>query len=94
MLTPNSSTGLEAMGLSLSTSHNLLVSRYIQQQRSKSATGRLCLSLSYGFSLFCLYRVFTIAFSAFRRHILLSKGPNTGSDLVTTLLALLAKHYE
>ncbi|CAF9919069.1 MAG: hypothetical protein HETSPECPRED_003936 [Heterodermia speciosa] len=86
--------GLEAMALSLTTSHNILQSRYTQQQRSKSATGRLCLSISYGFSFFCLYRVFTIAFSAFRRHILHSKGPNTSSDLVTNVLALVAKHHD
>ena len=83
------------MALSLSTSHSILQSRYTQQQRSKSATGRIYLCFSYAFSLFCLYRVFTIAFSAFRRHILQSKASNTaGSDPVTTLLALLAKHYE
>ncbi|KAG6997541.1 hypothetical protein G7Y79_00040g077060 [Physcia stellaris] len=86
--------GLEAMALSLSTSHDILRTRYTQQQRSKSATGRVCLSLSYGFSLFCLYRVFSIAFSAFRRYVIQSKSPNTGSDPVTTFLALLAKHYD
>ena len=40
--------GLEAMALSLSTSHDILRTRFNQQQRSKSATGRVCLSLSYG----------------------------------------------
>lgn len=40
--------GLEAMALSLSTSHTLLQSRYNQQQRAKSATGRLLISVSYG----------------------------------------------
>lgn len=86
--------GLQTMAICISASHQLLQSRYTQQQRSKSTTGRLCLSVSYGFSLFCLYRVFTILYSAFRRYILLSKGPNTGTDPVTTLLALLAKHYD
>ena len=64
--------GLETMAATLSTSHDLLRSRYTQQQHSKTSTGRLWLAISYGFSLFCLYRIFTVAYSAFRRHIISS----------------------
>ena len=82
------------MTFSLSTSLNLLRTRYAQQQRSRSASGRICNTISYVFSLFCLYRVFTISFSAFRRYVLQSPNPNKGSDPITTFLALLAKHYD
>jgi len=85
--------GLETMGLSLSTAHSLLLNQHAQQQRSRTTTGRLRLSASYAFSLFCLYRIFTTALSALRRH-LLSPTATPSSDPVTNILALLAKHYD
>ena len=85
--------GLETMSLSLSSSHSLLQGRLTQQQRSRTASGRLYLSASYAFSIFCLYRILAVALSATRRH-LPSRLSTPSSDPVTNILALLAKHYD
>jgi len=61
--------GLETMALSLSNSHSLLQSRLHQQNRSKTATGRLLLLASYLFSLFCLYRILTTLLTSARRFL-------------------------
>ncbi|KAL8741040.1 MAG: hypothetical protein Q9184_008432 [Pyrenodesmia sp. 2 TL-2023] len=94
--------GLEAMALSLSTSHNMLQSRLQQQNRSRTFTGRLAVVFSYAFSLFCLYRILTTFYSTLRRSISQSYHPSsssqpsssTSSDPITTFLALLATHYD
>ncbi|KAL8647204.1 MAG: hypothetical protein Q9210_005692 [Variospora velana] len=62
--------GLDAMALSLSTSHNTLHSRLQQQNRSKTVRGRLFAISSYVFALFCLYRILTTFYSALRRSII------------------------
>lgn len=90
-------SGLEAMSLSLSSSHAGLQSRFQQQQRSKSAKGRLLLSAAYVFSLFCIYRIITTFLTFVRRFIVSRKDPDfafTTSDPVDNILALLAKHYD
>ncbi|KAI4211664.1 MAG: hypothetical protein LQ351_005567 [Letrouitia transgressa] len=101
-------SGLETMALSLSASSEVLQSRYMQQKHSKTATGRLLLAFSYGFSLFCLYRILTTTLAAIRRFFFSappsadssnnsspsSQSPSANSDPVTTLLTLLARHYD
>ncbi|KAL8823093.1 MAG: hypothetical protein Q9191_006184, partial [Dirinaria sp. TL-2023a] len=86
--------GLETMALSLSSSHSLLQSRFTQQQRSHTASGRLYLAASYAFSIFCLYRILAVALSATRRHLPSPFSTPASSDPVTNLLALVAKHYD
>ncbi|KAL8824123.1 MAG: hypothetical protein Q9170_008245, partial [Blastenia crenularia] len=95
--------GLEAMALSLSTSHNMLASRLQQQRRSTTFTGRLLVISSSAFSLFCLYRILTTLYSTLRRSIIHSYHPleasssppsSSSSDPITTLLALVATHYD
>ncbi|KAI4118519.1 MAG: hypothetical protein LQ345_001453 [Seirophora villosa] len=98
--------GLEAMALSLSTSHNILHSRLHQQNRSRTARGRLLAISSYAFALFCLYRILTTFYSTLRRSIIHSYRPpasteqpassstSTSSDPITTFLALLTAHYD
>ncbi|KAI4190408.1 MAG: hypothetical protein LQ346_004929, partial [Caloplaca aetnensis] len=95
--------GLEAMALSLSTSHHMLQSRLHQQDRSRTFPGRLAVVFSYAFSLFCLYRILTTFYSTLRRSISHSyhpptsssqPSPSTSSDPITTFLALLATHYD
>ncbi|KAL8743277.1 MAG: hypothetical protein Q9190_004359, partial [Brigantiaea leucoxantha] len=113
-------SGLETMAISLSTSLETLRSRYTQQQRSKTPTGRLLLAFSYGFSLFCIYRILTTSLTAIR-HIFASTSQDTAtaaaakasnnqqppsfsqpststststSDPITTILTILARHYD
>ncbi|KAL8717347.1 MAG: hypothetical protein Q9225_005394, partial [Loekoesia sp. 1 TL-2023] len=96
--------GLETMALSLSTSHNMLQSRLQQQNRRRALAGRLLVAFSYAFSLFCLYRILTTFYSTLRRSIIHSYYPpelassssssSSTSDPITTLLALLAAHYD
>ncbi|KAL8798225.1 MAG: hypothetical protein Q9182_006850 [Xanthomendoza sp. 2 TL-2023] len=102
--------GLETMASSLSTSHTMLQTRFQQQHRSKTLAGRLILASSYAFSIFCLCRIFTTFYSTLRRSIYIpypptlpptstpkvdkTSTPTTSSDPITTLLALLATHYD
>ncbi|KAL8668593.1 MAG: hypothetical protein Q9168_006782 [Polycauliona sp. 1 TL-2023] len=100
--------GLEAMASSLSTSHNMLQTQLQQQNRNRTLTGRSALISSYLFSLFCIYRILTAFYSTLRRSVHSSQLPSTSpttpsqdqlptsstsSDLITTLLALIATHY-
>lgn len=86
--------GLETMSVSLSTSHSLLQSRLRDQNRSRTATGRLILTASYIFSLFCLYRILTTSLTAIRRLLSSPSHTFTPSDPINNILALVAKHYD
>lgn len=90
-------SGLETMAVSLATSHSNLQSRLQQQNRSRTATGRLLLIASYAFSVFCLYRILTTTLTAIRRILSAhhySSQDFRSSDPVDNILALLAKHYD
>ena len=90
-------SGLETMAVSLAASHSNLQSRLQQQNRSRTATGRLFLTASYTFSVFCLYRIFTTTLTALRRALKAhhySSQNFRSSDPVDNILALLAKHYD
>ena len=90
-------SGLETMALSLSSSHSTLKTRFQAQQRARTARGRLLLSLSYAFSLFCLYRITTTTITFLRRWLASRTHPDqlqSTSDPVDNILALLATHYD
>ena len=90
-------SGLETMAVSLTTSHANLQSRLQQQQRSRTATGRLFITASYFFSLFCIYRIATTTLTFIRRSLSSHSYTSetfTTSDPVDNILALLAKHYD
>lgn len=90
-------SGLETMAVSLTTTHASLQSRLQQQHRARTPTGRLLITASYVFSLFCLYRIATTTLTFIRRalssHSYTSETFTT-SDPVDNILALLAKHYD
>ncbi|KAG8529983.1 uncharacterized protein KY384_005465 [Bacidia gigantensis] len=90
-------SGLETMALSLSTSHLNLQTRLNLQNRSRTAKGRLALTLAYCFSIFCVYRIVTTSLTFIRRSLSSHKYTSeafTTSDPVDNILALLAKHYD
>lgn len=90
-------SGLETMAASLSASHSNLQSRLQQQHRSRTAAGRVLITASYFFSLFCLYRIATTSLTFVRRSLSSAKYTSetfTTSDPVDNILALLAKHYD
>ena len=90
-------SGLETMAVSLSASHAALKARLQQQNRSRTATGRLLITSSYLFALFCLYRITTTTLTFLRRSLSYrnnSTASFTTSDPVDNILALLAKHYD
>lgn len=87
-------SGLETMARSLSTTHAVLQSRWIQQARSRTATGRLLLSASYLFSVFCLYRIITTSLTAMRRLLASRTHAITPSDPINHVLVFVAKHYD
>ena len=84
-------SGLETMSSLLKSSYGQLQSRWEQQSRAGTATGRLMRSAMICFSLFCTYRVFTTAFTFLRRLI---GSPVPQSDPINKLLALIARHYD
>ncbi|KAL9026485.1 MAG: hypothetical protein Q9196_004859, partial [Gyalolechia fulgens] len=97
--------GLDTMAMALSTSRNMLQSRFQQQSHNKTFRGRLLAISSFAFALFCLYRILTTFYSTLRRSIMHSSDPPntpssasssaaTPSDPITTLLAVLAAHYD
>lgn len=90
-------SGLETMAVSLTTSHANLQSRLQQQHRARTPTGRLLITASYIFSLFCLYRIATTTLTFLRRSLSsysYTSGSFTTSDPVDNILALLARHYD
>ena len=85
--------GLETMARTLSTSLASYHDRRRTQQRSSTSTGRLLLLISYGFSIYCLYRIFATSLATLRRWW----HPSTtfsGTDPINNFLALLAKHWD
>ncbi|MCJ1409991.1 hypothetical protein MMC19_004076 [Ptychographa xylographoides] len=86
--------GLENMALSLSTSHSLLQARLAQQNRSRTALGRLLLVISFIFSIYCLYRIVTTSLTAVRRRVSSPEHGFSPSDPINNILALLVKHYD
>ncbi|KAK8172245.1 Abscisic acid G-protein coupled receptor-domain-containing protein [Phyllosticta citrichinensis] len=86
-------SGLQTMAASLSTSLLTLQNRRQAQLRSKTPLGRLLNCFSYGFSIYCLYRIGATTLTTFHRF----SSPSTtfsNSDPVNNILALLAKHWD
>ena len=84
-------SGLETMSSSLRSAYDQLKFRWNQQSRAGTPTGRVIHTTMHGFALFCIYRVFTTAFTFFRRLI---DSPVPQSDPINSLLSLLARHFD
>ena len=88
--------GLETMAINLSSSLSLLQNRLAYSRRSSSPVGRLCLvPASYGFAIYCIYRILTTSLAALRR--LLSSDTTafttSNSDPINRVLSLIANTF-
>lgn len=86
--------GLENMALELSAHHSILASRYNQQERARTASGKLLRTASQAFSIYCMYRVISASLTFVRRHLAKPSDHFVGSDPINNILALLVKHYD
>ena len=86
--------GLENMALALSAHHSILSSRYNQQQRARTPTGKVIRTAYQGFSVYCMYRVVAAAVTFVRRRLASRSEHFVGSDPINNILALLVKHYD
>ncbi|EFQ94647.1 hypothetical protein PTT_07610 [Pyrenophora teres f. teres 0-1] len=85
--------GLETMRQTLQNSLTVLRARRQSQLRSHTAHGRVCNIVSYGFAVYCAYRIAATTVSTLRRF----SSPNasfSSSDPINNFLALLAKHWD
>lgn len=85
--------GLETMRTTLQNSLSVLYNRRQTQMRSHSIFGRLVNAFSYGFAIYCAYRILATTISTLRRF----SSPNasfSNSDPINNFLALLAKHWD
>lgn len=92
-------SGLKYIASNLSSSINLLQNRLAYSRRRSSRLGRiLFVPVSYGFSIYCLYRIITTVITNVRRIIYHSPKatiyhtPNT--DPINRILSLVAKHID
>jgi len=86
-------SGLTTMQAALSNSLNLLRARHATQRQASTALGRICITTSYVFSLYCLYRIFATTLAMLRRW----RSPRTtfaSTDPITNALALAAKLWD
>lgn len=81
------------MGNSLSVELADLQRRITVQKQSKSAFGRLLRTISYGFSVYCLYRIFATSL-AHIPYLHRSRSSFSQSDPINNVVALLAQHWD
>lgn len=86
-------SGLETMQFTLSNSLSNLRSRYNEQERSRTATGKLLNVANLAFALYCAYRIGATSISSLRRWWNPSQSFAT-SDPINNVLALLTTHYD
>lgn len=85
--------GLETMRFTLSNSLSNLRSRYAEQERSKTSSGRLVNMFNTAFAVYCAYRICATSLSSIRRWWQPSHSFAT-SDPINNLLAILTTHWD
>jgi hypothetical protein len=88
--------GLDTMALNLSSALSMLQGRLAYNRRAASPLGRLCLvPTSYGFAVYCVYRVFNTSLAALRRVLSTDSTALTSSnsDPITRALSLVASTF-
>ncbi|KAL3425723.1 hypothetical protein PVAG01_02514 [Phlyctema vagabunda] len=90
-------TGLLSMATGLSSSLAILQSRHAASKRASSPLGKMVLMpASYGFAIYCVYRVLTTSLTMARR--ILFPTPvhisSSATDPINRILSILAKHVD
>lgn len=86
-------SGLETMRYTLSASLSTMRTRFAEQQRSRTKSGKLLSLFNTVFSLYCAYRIFATSLSTLRRWWQPSTTFAT-SDPINNVLALLTTHWD
>ncbi|KAK4570189.1 hypothetical protein LTR86_002269 [Recurvomyces mirabilis] len=86
-------SGLETMRFQLSTSLSNLRSRYTEQQRSRTTTGKALNIFNTIFAVYCAYRILATSLSSLRRWWQPTHSFAT-SDPINNILALLTTHWD
>jgi hypothetical protein len=85
-------SGLQLMHMSLNNGLYSLRNRHFAQLRAHTLGGKVLTAFSYGFAVYCAYRLANTSFSIARRSLFSSTTPS--QDLVTYVLALFARHWD
>ena len=85
--------GLETMRFTLSNSLSNLRSRFAEQERSKSSSGKVVNIFNTAFAVYCAYRICATSLSSIRRWWQPSHSFAT-SDPINNLLAILTTHWD
>lgn len=86
-------SGLETMRFTLAASLSTMRTRFAEQQRSRTKSGKLLSLVNTIFALYCAYRIFATSLSSLRRWW----QPSTtfaNSDPINNVLALLTTHWD
>ncbi|KAM0714409.1 hypothetical protein Q7P37_010196 [Cladosporium fusiforme] len=86
-------SGLETMRYTLSAALSTMRTRFAEQQRSRTKSGKLLSLFNTIFSLYCAYRIFATSLSTLRRWWQPSTTFAT-SDPINNVLALLTTHWD
>jgi len=86
-------SGLETMALSLSNSLTVLQSRHAASQREATALGKFMIIPTYGFSVYCLYRIVATTLTTLHRWVS-DTSTFSNTDPINRILGLLAKHWD
>ncbi|RPA97846.1 hypothetical protein L873DRAFT_1689745 [Choiromyces venosus 120613-1] len=85
--------GLETMRISLAAEFAELQRRLSSEQQAKSLFGRVLQAISYGFSVYCVYRIIATSL-AHIPHLHRNKSSFSQSDPINNVLAIIAKHWD
>lgn len=87
-------SGLETMALSLRTSLTMLQTRHAVDQRAATPIGRFMIIPSYGFSIYCLYRILDTTLTFIRRSVSDPSSTISNTDPINRFLSIIAKHWD
>lgn len=81
------------MRTSLAAEFAELQRRLLSEQQAKSLFGRVLQTISYGFSVYCVYRIIATSL-AHVPHLHRNKSSFSQSDPINNVLAIIAKHWD
>ncbi|RDW89640.1 hypothetical protein BP6252_01672 [Coleophoma cylindrospora] len=90
-------SGLLNMANSLSSSLSILQTRYMSIRRASSPLGKFVFTpASYGFAIYCIYRILTMTLTMGRRVLFPSPSniSSSATDPINRILSILAKHVD